>query len=72
MDELTTKKLSLNAGKIKIFLFLEPIVTVIIITTVIVIIMIIIIIIITIIIIIIIIIIIHLFTVDIKFTRQYS
>ena len=64
MDELTTKKLSLNAGKIKIFLFLEPIVTVIIITTVIVIIM--------IIIIIIIIIIIHLFTVDIKFTRQYS
>ena len=63
MDELTTKKLSLNAGKIKIFLFLEPIVTVIIITTVIVIIM---------IIIIIIIIIIHLFTVDIKFTRQYS
>ena len=61
MDELTTKKLSLNAGKIKIFLFLEPIVTVIIITTVIV-----------IIIIIINIIIINSFTVDIKFTRQYS
>ena len=60
MDELTTKKLSLNAGKIKIFLFLEPIATVIITTTVIV------------IIIIIIIIIINLFTVDIKFTRQYS
>ena len=57
MDELNTKKLSLNAGKIKIFLFLEPIVTVIITTTVIV---------------IIIIIIINLFTVDIKFTRQYS
>ena len=60
MDELNTKKLSLNAGKIKIFLFLEPIVTVIITTTVIV------------IIIIIIIIIINLFTVDIKFTRKYS